>query len=49
VALLNKGYEERFYSMLLIPVEPEFDPLRGDPGFQKLLQIVKSPPPGNLP
>ena len=49
MALLNKGYEERFYSVLLIRVEPEFDPLRGDPGFQKLLEMVESPPPEDLP
>ena len=49
VAMLNQAYEERFYSVLLVSVEPEFDPLRGEPGFRQFLQMVKSPPPRNLP
>jgi eukaryotic-like serine/threonine-protein kinase len=49
VAFLGKAYEERFYSVLFISVEPEFDALRGESGFQQLRQMVNSPPPRNLP
>jgi hypothetical protein len=49
VALLNKAYEERFYSVLLIRIEPEFEPLRNDPGFERLVEMVSSRPQRNLP
>jgi len=49
VALLRKAAEERFYSVLLLSVEPEFDTLRGDPDFQQLLKLVNSPTPKDLP
>jgi len=49
VALLNKAYEERFYSLLLMRIEPEFEPLRNDPGFERLVKLVSSRPQRNLP
>lgn len=49
VALLNKAYEERFYSVLLVRIEPEFEPLRNDPGFRRLVQMVGSRPQRSLP
>ena len=49
VALLNKAYEERFYSVLLMRIEPEFEPLRNDPGFERLVEMVSSRPLRNLP
>ena len=49
VALLHKAYEERFYSVLLMRIEPEFEPLRNDPAFVRLVELVSSRPPSNLP
>jgi eukaryotic-like serine/threonine-protein kinase len=49
VALLKKAYEERFYSVLLTPVEPEFEPLRNDPDFVRFVEMVRSRPQRNLP
>jgi len=30
-------------------IEPEFEPLRNDPGFERLVEMVSSRPQRNLP
>jgi tetratricopeptide (TPR) repeat protein len=40
-ALLDKAYEERSEWMMVLKTEPEFDPLRGDPRFQALIDKVE--------
>jgi serine/threonine-protein kinase len=40
-ALLDKAYEERSEWMMVLKTEPEFDPLRGDPRFQALIEKVE--------
>jgi TolB-like protein/DNA-binding winged helix-turn-helix (wHTH) protein len=40
---LKKAYNERSYTVLQLPVEPEFDSLRPDPRFQDLLHRVGLP------
>jgi hypothetical protein len=37
-AWLEKAYTQRANSMMLLKVDPVYDPLRGDPRFQSLLR-----------
>jgi len=41
---LEKAYEERFYRLAYLKVEPLWDPLRSDPRFADLLRRVGIPP-----
>jgi tetratricopeptide (TPR) repeat protein len=44
---LEKAYEERFYRLIFLGVDPIFDSLHRDPRFQELLRRVRlSPAPG---
>jgi len=40
---LDKAYEERYLWLIFLKVEPELDPLRGDPRFQDLLRKMNLP------
>jgi serine/threonine-protein kinase len=40
---LERGLDERDYSMLQLKTYPNYDPLRGDPRFQALLRRMKFP------
>jgi serine/threonine-protein kinase len=40
---LERGVDERDYSMLQLKTQPNYDPLRGDPRFQALLRRMKFP------
>jgi len=40
---LEKAYEERARQMVMLKVEPQFDPVRSDARFQSLLQRMKFP------
>jgi tetratricopeptide (TPR) repeat protein len=42
-ALLEKAYDERDFLLVLLKVEPLFDPLRSDPRFTTLMQRVGVP------
>jgi tetratricopeptide (TPR) repeat protein len=37
---LDQAYQERFYLMAYLKVDPRLDPLRGDPRFERLLKQV---------
>ena len=37
---LEKGYKDRSFLMIWLKVEPQFDPLRGDPRFNDLLKRI---------
>jgi hypothetical protein len=37
---LNKAYEERNYGILTIKVNPNFDGVRSDPRFKKILRKI---------
>src|SRR5690606_526427 len=37
---LEKGYKDRSFLMIWLKVEPQFDPLRGDPRFDRLVQRI---------
>jgi len=39
---LNKAYEQRAGWVIMLKVEPLFDPLRSDPRFAQLLQRLDS-------
>jgi TolB-like protein/Tfp pilus assembly protein PilF len=41
---LEKAYEERFYRLAYLKVEPLWDPIRSDPRFADLLRRVGIPP-----
>jgi TolB-like protein/Flp pilus assembly protein TadD len=41
---LNKAYEERFIWLVYLNVDPTFDNIRNEPGFQKLQQRMSFPP-----
>jgi len=43
IAWLNKAYDERSYTVLLLGVEAEFDPLHANPRFQDLVRRVGVP------
>jgi hypothetical protein len=43
VAWLDKAYQDRSAFLIWLKVEPLFDPLRSDPGFQDLLRRVGLP------
>ncbi len=43
-ALLEKAYEQRDARLVLVNVEPLFDPLRSEPRFQDLLRRLRFPP-----
>jgi len=38
---LNKLVAERSWQVPMLAVDPQFDPLRGDPRFEKLLKLVR--------
>ncbi len=40
---LEKAYQERFFFLIWLKVEPRFDPLRDDPRFQDLIRRVGLP------
>ena len=37
---LNKGYEQRVFSMFFVSVDPLFDPIRDDARFQELVRRI---------
>ena len=37
---LNKGYEQRVFSMFFVRVDPLFDPIRDDARFQELVRRI---------
>jgi hypothetical protein len=40
MAALEEAYDARVFRLRLIGYEPLFDPLRADPRFQELLELV---------
>ncbi len=42
-AWLEKAYQDRFFTLIRLKVEPLFDPLREDPRFQDLLKRMNFP------
>jgi hypothetical protein len=40
---LEKGYEDRTFSITTLKVEPAFDSLRADPAFQSLVSRLHLP------
>jgi hypothetical protein len=40
---LEQGFEQRSWMTTLIKVNPELDPLRGDPRFERLIQRMRFP------
>lgn len=42
VALLETAYEERSAAVLFLEVDPLLDPLRGNAGFEALIERVRS-------
>jgi tetratricopeptide (TPR) repeat protein len=43
IAFLNKAFDERDYLLVLLMVEPMFDPLRSDPRFTEMVHRVGLP------
>jgi hypothetical protein len=43
-AWLEKVYEERSVTLILLKVDPMLDPLRSDPRYQDLLRRMNFPP-----
>jgi TolB-like protein/Tfp pilus assembly protein PilF len=41
--LLERGYRERTHWMALLQVDPRLDPIRGEPRFQRLLELMAFP------
>ena len=41
VRWLERAYDDRSGWLMFLPVEPEFDGLRKDPGFQRLLTRIR--------
>ncbi len=47
---LNKAFDERFIWLVYLNVDPVFDSLRGQPGFDRLIERMEFPnPPGRHP